>query len=132
MMKDKGYDDFQELVDYQLVRHRSILDILSKYQESASRVNRAVAKSVTSCGCIEIEAKKQDVPKDVSLSQLKQYMDSHLRGALCDQCKDIIEKEMGNQMFFLASLASVLDIKLDTILEKEKTKMKTLGIYGLR
>lgn len=35
-------------------------------------------------------------------------------------------------MFFLASLASVLDIKLDTILEKEKTKMKTLGIYGLR
>lgn len=79
MMKDKGYDDFQELVDYQLVRHRSILDILSKYQESASRVNRAVAKSVTSCGCIEIEAKKQDVPKDVSLSQLKQYMDSHLR-----------------------------------------------------
>ncbi|HZK33935.1 MAG TPA: DUF1573 domain-containing protein [Bacillota bacterium] len=131
-MKDIGYDDFQELVDYQLVRHRSILDILSKYQASASRVNRAVAKSVTSCGCIEVHAKKQDLPEDVSLSQLKDYMDSHLRGDICDQCKDIIENEMGNQMFFLASLASVLDIKLDDILEKEKKKMSTLGIYGLR
>ncbi|HHT27849.1 MAG TPA: DUF1573 domain-containing protein, partial [Firmicutes bacterium] len=38
---------FQEAVNEYLVRHRSILDILSKLQESVARTNRAVAKAVT-------------------------------------------------------------------------------------
>ena len=49
-MKDMIYDDYQSMIRDQLLRHRSILDILSKYQEATSRVNRAVIKAVTSCG----------------------------------------------------------------------------------
>lgn len=128
----KEFKDFQSTVDSHLLRHRSILDILTKYQESASRVNRAVAKAVTSCGCVEIHAKKQEIPVDISLSRLKEYMDSHISGILCDQCRDVIGKEIGNQLFFMASLANVLDISLDEILENEEQKMTTLGVYGLR
>ena len=58
-MKDVIFDNFQNSVDESLLRHRSILDIITKLQESQARVNRAVAKSVTNCGCIKVEAKKQ-------------------------------------------------------------------------
>ncbi len=128
----KEFKDFQSMVDRHLLRHRSLLDIMTKYQEAASRVNRAVAKAVTSCGCVEIHAKKQEIPEDTSLSGLKAYMDSHLSGCLCDHCRDVIEKELGNQLFFMASLANVLDIRLDDVLENEEEKMDTLGVYGLR
>lgn len=49
-MKDIICDEFQNTVSKYLVRHHSILDILSKVQESTARVNRATVKTVTSCG----------------------------------------------------------------------------------
>ena len=55
-MKDIIFDSFQNDVSESLLRHKSILDVLTKYTESSSRVNRAVAKAVTNCGCIEINA----------------------------------------------------------------------------
>ena len=55
-MKDIIFDNFQNSVNNSLLRHKSILDILSKYAESNARVNRAIAKSVTNCGCIKINA----------------------------------------------------------------------------
>jgi hypothetical protein len=48
-MKDIIVDDLQNTVDEYLLRHRSIMDILTKIQESSARINRAVAKSVTEC-----------------------------------------------------------------------------------
>lgn len=36
-----------------LIRHKSILDATSKMQEYCARVNRAIAKAVTCCGCIK-------------------------------------------------------------------------------
>ena len=53
-MKDIIFDSFQNDVSESLLRHKSILDVLTKYTESSSRINRAVAKAVTNCGCIEI------------------------------------------------------------------------------
>ncbi|HAG45078.1 MAG TPA: DUF1573 domain-containing protein, partial [Clostridium sp.] len=58
-MKDLIFDEFQNSVDECLLRHKSILDIMSKLQESEARVNRALIKSVTSCGCLKVEAEKQ-------------------------------------------------------------------------
>jgi hypothetical protein len=131
-MKDMIYDDYQSMIRDQLLRHRSILDILSKYQEATSRVNRAVIKAVTSCGCVEIHAGKQEIPEDVSLDNLKEYMSSHLSGSLCEHCRDIIEKELGNQLFFMAGLANTLDISLYDIILQEEKKMSALGKYQLR
>lgn len=47
-MKDIIFDDFQNCVNDSLIRHKSILDILTKYSESTSKVNRSVAKAVNS------------------------------------------------------------------------------------
>ena len=63
-MKDIIFDSFQNDVSESLLRHKSILDILTKYTESSCRINRAVAKAVTNCGCIEINATKQCLPDD--------------------------------------------------------------------
>ena len=63
---------FKQVEDV-LIRHRSILDIITKLDEYTSRINRAVIKSVTYCGCIEIHATKQDYNKE-SLQEIKNNM----------------------------------------------------------
>lgn len=50
LMKDIIFDDFQNAVSESLLRHKSVLDILSKLNESEARIDRAVTKSVTNCG----------------------------------------------------------------------------------
>jgi hypothetical protein len=130
-MKDLLYDHFQDSVGELLVRHKSILDVLTKYQESQSRVNRAVVKAVTSCGCIEINSKKQNYDDEVTLHDLKNYMDTHLSGSLCPNCRDVIEKELGNNLFYIAALCNVMDVSMYDVLLKEYEKMHTLGIYNM-
>lgn len=136
-MKDVIFDDFQNCVDESLLRHRSILDILTKLQEAEARVNRAVAKSVTSCGCIKVQPKKTSVLTDTqslddNLKALKDSLNTQLKGNLCDNCRDIIEKEIGNDFFYLASLCNLLDLNLYDILLKEYDRVNTLGKYSLK
>ncbi|MFU0800040.1 MAG: DUF1573 domain-containing protein [Xylanivirga thermophila] len=126
------YDDFQTTVSQLLTRHRSIVDLLSKYQESNARVNRAIAKSVTSCGCISINAQRQQIPDDATLEQLQQFMDSHIEGELCDNCRSIIEKELGNNLFYLVSLAETLDINIYDVILNEQKDLSTLGKFHLK
>jgi len=131
-MKDIIYDTFQNSVNDSLLRHKSILDIMTKYTESSARVNRAVAKAVTNCGCIEISAKKQNIPEDDSLDLMEDTLDSHIEGQLCENCREVIEREMGNNLFYLTSLCNDLDINLYDVLLKENDKINTLGKYTFR
>jgi NTP pyrophosphatase (non-canonical NTP hydrolase) len=123
---------FQAQVDEYLLRHRSILDILTKLQESTARVNRAIAKAVTTCGCISITATKQQFPNDVSLSDLRQYLQTHLDGKLCERCMEAVETEIGSELFYIAALCNILDLDLEAIRKKEHSRIKTLGIYNLK
>jgi len=122
---------YQNIVKSLLIRHQSVLDILSKGQEASARVNRAVVKSVTNCGCLAIDAHKKALPEDTSLSDLKTLLDSQLEGNLCDNCKDIIETEIGKQLFYIAALANTLDLSLKEVIEKEEKKLSTLTIFNL-
>ena len=131
-MKDVIFDNFQESVDHSLLRHRSILDILTKYSESNARVNRAIAKSVTNCGCIKINASKQQMSEDDSIDNLCNCLNSHVEGKICDNCREVIEREMGNNLFYLTSLCNALDISLYDILLKENDKIDTLGKFTFR
>ncbi len=124
-------EDFQNQVSQFLVRHKSILDIISKMQEYNSRINRAVVKSVTNCGCITIDASKQDFSGE-SYGDLPNKMENHVHGKLCPSCKEVIDSEIGNYLFYLASLCNTLDLDLVDILAKEYDKNNTLGIYSLR
>ena len=131
-MQDILYENFQNMVVDLLSRHKSILDIMTKLEESNARVNRSVAKAVTSCGCIQLEAQKQKIPTDASIEQIKEFMDDHIRGKLCEKCRDIIEKELGNHMFYIASLANDLDIILYDVIVKEEKSLSALGKFHLK
>ena len=123
-------DQFQSTVKSLLIRHQSILDILSKGQETSARVNRAVVKSVTSCGCHAVNAHKKPVPPDASLADLKELLSSQLEGFICDNCRDIIEAELGKQLFYIAALSNALDISLTDVLDHENKKLQTLTIFN--
>lgn len=118
-------------MDDVLIRHKSILDITTKLNEYTNRINRAVAKSVTSCGCIEVHATRQNYNMD-SLNEAKNIMKSHIEGELCPNCKEIIEEEIGTCMFYLSALCNVLDIDLSEAIIKEYNNIKTLGIFSLK
>ena len=129
-MKDVLCDQFQDAVGEYLVRHRSILDIMAKLQEANARVNRAITKSVTSCGCIKIEAEKQQVPADISLQEVKNHMHNHVSGQLCEHCREIIEAEMGNTLFYLAAVSNAFDLNLYDTMLKEHKKLSALGVFN--
>lgn len=130
-MGDGICDDFQDAVSGALVRHKSILDILSKFQETNARVNRAIVKAVTNCGCIKVRAEKPEIPEDTTFRELRQYMLTHLNGFLCPRCQETIEKELGKNLFYLVALCDSLDLDLQEILDKECKKVNTLGIFNL-
>ncbi|MDA8065156.1 MAG: DUF1573 domain-containing protein [Thermaerobacter sp.] len=129
-MKDLLCDEFQASVNECLVRHKSVLDTLTKFQEATSRVNRSIAKAVTNCGCIKINAGKQAPPENVSLTELRSYMENHLEGVLCESCEEAVEREMGRTLFYMAALCNLLDLNLYDVLLKESKRLSTLGVFN--
>ncbi len=130
-MKESLCDNFQNTVAQYLIRHQSILDILTKSQESNSRVNRAVAKATTTCGCIRVRTSKQQVTPDSNLHELKELLDTHLEGELCESCREIVENELGKSLFYLTALCNSLGISLYDVLLKEHKKVSTLRVFNL-
>ncbi|MEW6227063.1 MAG: DUF1573 domain-containing protein [Bacillota bacterium] len=122
---------FQEAVSEYLIRHRSILDCISKFDEATARVNRAIIKAVTNCGCVKISASRQSFPSDASLADLKKYTASHLQGSLCPECRDVLETEIGRALFYVAALCDVLDLDMEEIMDGERRRLATLGIFSL-
>ncbi|MBP2652349.1 MAG: hypothetical protein H6Q74_3174 [Firmicutes bacterium] len=130
-MSDNCCDAFQSAVADYLIRHRSVIDILTKYQESNAKVNRAFAKAVTECGCVEINATRQNPPSQVAYSDLKQYMSSHISGQLCEQCREVISNELGHNLFYIVALCNLLNLNVNEIMHQEYKTVTTLGVFHL-
>ncbi len=130
-MDDKCCEEFQTTVDECLIRHRSVLDVLTKYQEASARVNRAFAKAVTECGCVEIKAGRQQAPAETQYSDLKNFVSSHLSGEPCDHCKEVIVNELGRSLFYMAALCNLAGLDLGEVLRQEHRNITTLGIFHL-
>ncbi|QGU00749.1 hypothetical protein SYNTR_2155 [Candidatus Syntrophocurvum alkaliphilum] len=131
-MKDLICDEFQNVVSDLLIRHHSILDVLSKLSEANCRVNRAVTKAVTDCGCISIHAEKLQIPENIgSITELRSCLDNHLRGDLCPNCQDVIYNELGKLVFYSAALCNAIDISLYDVFIKEYKKASALGVYNM-
>lgn len=130
-MSTLSLKEFQDQVSNLLLRHRSMLDVLSKFQQSNSAANRAVVKAITECGCIEVHASKQHYTSEMTLDQAKEQLDNHLDGHICEHCKDIIVAELGKNLFYTASLCNLLDIDMEKVVEKESAKCSTLGLFNL-
>lgn len=129
-MKDIITSDYQDCVDKMLLRNKSIMDILSKLNITEAKIERCVAKSVTHCGCIEVNAKKQDISD--SMEDYENLAESHVLGHICDECRENLEEEMGAHLFYFAALCSTLDMDMYDIILKEKQNMETLGKFSLR
>ena len=130
-MNDMIFDEYQNCVNDCLIRHNNILDVITKYSETNSKVNRAIAKSITNCGCINIKNisyiknGENNINKEIS-------SDSKTSCIACDDCREVIEKEIGNNLFYLTSLCNALDINLYDVLLKESDKINTLGKFTFR
>ncbi len=130
-MKDIPASEFQKKVTELLVRHKSVIDTLSKLQESTAKVNRSVCKAVTLCGCLSIQAARQSYPTDVSWKECQELMNTHLTGELCENCREIVEEKIGDNLFYLAALCSLLDMNMEELFGKELERLKTLGYFRL-
>jgi hypothetical protein len=131
-INDIHIEDFQSVVGDLLMRNRSILDIISKIQTSAARVNRAVVKSVTHCGCVQVDGKKQTFSEEANIEDLRELMYTQINGELCGECRPTVEEEIGEVLFYLAALCNTLDISLYDVILKEKEKLSTLGNYSFK
>lgn len=123
--------EFQQQVSELLLRHRSLLDVVTKFSQSNASVNRAVSKAITECGCIELNAKHQgfseEMPLDIAMRQSK----SHMGGELCENCKDAVRSELGKNLFYMSALGNALGINLEDAVAKESDKCSTLGLFNM-
>ena len=130
-MDSRSLDDFQTQVSELLLRHRSVLDVLSKVQESASRINRSLTKAITECGCVEVVARKQMYDSSKSLEEQKKLLDTHFNGSLCEHCREVVMAELGKNMFYVAALCNIADLKLEDVIAMESERLHTLGVFNL-
>ncbi|MFP4978439.1 DUF1573 domain-containing protein [Paenibacillus sp. CN-4] len=130
-MSAPSLQEFQDQVSELLLRHRSLLDVLSKGGQSSASVNRAVVKAVTECGCIELHASKQAFEPGSSLMEAKDQAGTHVQGHLCENCREVIGSELGRELFYMSALCNLLDIRMDEIVAKESQKCATLGLFNL-
>jgi hypothetical protein len=130
-MNDPLCEEFQQTVANFLLRHQSILDILSKSQESCARSNRAVTKSITSCACLQVKTEKRFLPTEANLEDIKSLFSDHLEGELCDTCREAIINELGKNLFYITALCNTLGINLSEVLETENSKVTMLGRFNM-
>lgn len=124
-MKKTLTEDFQNTVSKFHIWNKSILDIMTKLQTAIAKTNRSLVKSVTSCGCVEIDGRKNLVDFN------KADEGSQVKGVLCEDCKANIEKEIGESLYYIISLCNALNLNVDKIITKELDRVKTLGKYNL-
>lgn len=123
--------EFQAAVSQYLIRHRSILDILAKLQETSARVQRAVSRAVTECGCLEIHAQRQQIPPGISYWEMRSHVSTHVDGELCEHCRDVLETELGRNLFYFTALCEALHLQSDAVLRQEMKRVTTLGVFNL-
>jgi hypothetical protein len=63
--------------------------------------------------------------------EIHKFMDAHIEGSLCDNCKEIIETELGSSLFYATAICNILNLDFNEIIKKEEERISTLGIYNL-
>ena len=123
-MSENLYDiyllEFQHAAQNCIHRNKNLLDSLSKHENAASHISRAIIKASTQCGCIFLCGKKEEIPT------------TQISGEICPDCREIIENEIGEELFYLAAIASAFDISLYDILLRERKKLEILGKFSLK
>ena len=101
------------------------------FQEANARVNRALVKAITSCGCVQVQAGRQEIPSDITYWEMKEHMETHVSGEMCEHCLEVLEQEIGRHMFYMAALCNVVGLRLDHVIQDELKRITTLGVFNL-
>ena len=131
-----------EIKDLSTIHLKNIIKYIKKHnidtplllplmEEYNSRMNRAIAKSCTMCGCIEINAKKQQYDGETFEESLK-TISSHVKGELCPVCKENLEREIGSYLFYLMAMCNSFGIEISDVLDREYLNTKTLGFFSMK
>ena len=115
-IKDIIAEDFQLATKNMLTRNKNLLDTLSKLQTSSARLSRAIVKSATHCGCIQVTCQRE----------------AEITGTLCGRCRSAIEKEMGDVLFYITGICNTLDLSIYDVMIKEKEALNLLGNFSLK
>ena len=124
-------ENFQSKVSLLIARNNNILDILTKFQDSSAKTCRSVIKSATGCGCITINAEKSVFDIDSIKTKTPKEL-SGINGEFCAYCREQIENEIGETLFYLAGLCNALEFSMKDIMKKELSNVEMLGKYSLR
>lgn len=124
-------DRFQGKVAQLLIRNQNVFDILTKCQLSCGKICRSTVKASTGCGCVSMDAPKTEIDFEKN-TYSKLHEKSGISGELCHNCKSSIEGEIGETLFYLASLCNALGISMDKIMAAELKRVEALGKYNLR
>ena len=124
--------DFQILANNLLTRDRSLLDTMTKLQDTCAKLNRTLSKSITKCGCISLNAQKQRFPANGEWSRLHNYADDQVEGELCPKCRDFVEQSIADTLFYLACVCNTFNISMEELLQKELGQLHILGQYNLK
>lgn len=130
-MSSLSLKEFQDQVSELLLRHRSVLDVLSKFTQSNAGVQRSVAKAITECGCIQVHAGRQQYTSEMTINDAKRLLETHVAGDLCESCVDIVASEVGKNLFYMASLCNLLGVDLQKVVEDESKRCSTLGFFNM-
>ena len=123
-------EDFQSKVSLLIARNNNILDILTKFQDSCGKTNRSVIKSATGCGCVKINAEKTSFNIE-EIKSLSPKELSGIKGDICSFCRERIENEIGETLFYLAGLCNAMGLSMKDIMKKEISNVEMLGKYSL-
>jgi hypothetical protein len=107
-MKDLICDEFQNVWVDLLIRHRSVLDILSKLSEANSRVTRAVTKAITTVAASLFKLKR---PRSRSMLILLRNWASIWTitcAGVCPNCEEVVISENGQAVVLLGRLYATL------------------------
>ncbi len=58
-------------------------------------------------------------------------MATHVKGEMCEHCVEVLEQEIGRTLFYLAGLCDVFGLDLDRLVEDERKRIATLGVFNL-
>lgn len=119
-------EEFQYLTEEQLKRNSSLLDLMTKNEVTGGKVNRALSKAITHCGCIRLSAGRHG-RGETTLKERAQ-----ITGNLCDTCREELERMIGEHLFYLTGILNPLNLSLYDIVLTELKRQKMLGKYNLR
>ncbi len=118
-------DRLQQAIEKYYHRNKGITDTLSKLTVSVAKTQRAIIKSATQCGCTEIFVTKQ--PPD-----LEGEAESMLIGSICRSCREQIEKNTGDTLFYLLSLMHLTGTDFNKLVKSQLHQTEWLGKFNLK